>query len=115
MFFFFSSRRRHTRCSRDWSSDVCSSDLGGGSLGFGVGASIGAKIAVGRERPVVLHLGDGALTYSAAGLWTWAPYNTATLTRVSNNETYQVVRTHCARAGPQRAMVRTGKHPGPYP
>src|SRR5205809_6598010 len=28
MFFFFSSRRRHTRCSRDWSSDVCSSDLG---------------------------------------------------------------------------------------
>src|SRR3989449_6260531 len=26
-FFFFSSKRRHTRCSRDWSSDVCSSDL----------------------------------------------------------------------------------------
>src|SRR5690554_7735839 len=25
--FFFSSRRRHTRCRRDWSSDVCSSDL----------------------------------------------------------------------------------------
>src|SRR2546429_8561445 len=35
--FFFSSRRRHTRCSRDWSSDVCSSDLsmrktGGGAI-----------------------------------------------------------------------------------
>src|SRR2546429_5747471 len=29
--FFFSSRRRHTRCSRDWSSDVCSSDLRAGS------------------------------------------------------------------------------------
>ena len=27
-FFFFSSRRRHTRLVRDWSSDVCSSDLG---------------------------------------------------------------------------------------
>src|SRR5215510_2369180 len=27
-FFFFSSRRRHTRWPRDWSSDVCSSDLG---------------------------------------------------------------------------------------
>src|SRR5690554_7114523 len=26
-FFFFSSRRRHTRCGRDWGSDVCSSDL----------------------------------------------------------------------------------------
>src|SRR5690606_40485925 len=29
IFFFFSSRRRHTRFSRDWSSDVCSSDLEG--------------------------------------------------------------------------------------
>src|SRR3989449_9406658 len=27
MVFFFQSRSRHTRCSRDWSSDVCSSDL----------------------------------------------------------------------------------------
>src|SRR5690554_5065682 len=27
VYFFFSSRRRHTRCGRDWSSDVCSSDL----------------------------------------------------------------------------------------
>src|SRR5207245_3237216 len=29
LMFFFSSRRRHTRCYRDWSSDVCSSDLEG--------------------------------------------------------------------------------------
>src|SRR2546430_7074800 len=29
MFFFFSSRRRHTRFDCDWSSDVCSSDLVG--------------------------------------------------------------------------------------
>src|SRR5690348_18298238 len=28
MFFFFSSRRRHTRWTGEWSSDVCSSDLG---------------------------------------------------------------------------------------
>src|SRR2546428_2095130 len=28
LFFFFSSRRRHTRSDRDWGSDVCSSDLG---------------------------------------------------------------------------------------
>src|SRR6266550_6889371 len=32
LFFFFSSRRRHTICSRDWSSDVCSSDLVAGSF-----------------------------------------------------------------------------------
>src|SRR5690625_8004556 len=31
--FFFSSRRRHTRWPRDWSSDVCSSDLGGAGRG----------------------------------------------------------------------------------
>src|SRR5216684_5317699 len=30
--FFFSSRRRHTRGSRDWSSDVCSSDLTGDNV-----------------------------------------------------------------------------------
>src|SRR5690606_40345988 len=37
--FFFSSRRRHTRFSRDWSSDVCSSDLSssGGSSCPGLG------------------------------------------------------------------------------
>src|SRR2546426_4759799 len=29
LFFFFSSRRRHTRLQGDWSSDVCSSDLSG--------------------------------------------------------------------------------------
>src|SRR5690554_7023166 len=33
LLFFFSSRRRHTRCGRDWSSDVCSSDLQGGGQG----------------------------------------------------------------------------------
>src|SRR5688572_31236311 len=32
-FFFFSSRRRHTRFDCDWSSDVCSSDLGAGGGG----------------------------------------------------------------------------------
>src|SRR5262245_63067001 len=31
--FFFSSRRRHTRCLSDWSSDVCSSDLSGVQFG----------------------------------------------------------------------------------
>src|SRR5205809_5995427 len=49
-FFFFSSRRRHTRCSRDWSSDVCSSDLstkGSGNLR----RSARAKDCPGRGRP----------------------------------------------------------------
>src|SRR5256885_11127978 len=33
IFFFFSSRRRHTRLQGDWSSDVCSSDLDSGQAG----------------------------------------------------------------------------------
>ncbi len=85
---------------------------GGGSLGWGVGGAIGAKIAVGRERPVVLHLGDGALTYSAAGFWTMARYNTAVLTVVSNNDSYQIVRHNWAREVPDSKMVRDGRYPG---
>jgi acetolactate synthase-1/2/3 large subunit len=87
---------------------------GGGSLGFGVGGAIGAKLAAGRERPVVLHLGDGAPGYSAAGFWTMARYNTAVLTVVSNNEACQVVRTNWAREMPDSKMVREGKYPGIY-
>src|SRR5690349_9363903 len=43
-FFFFSSRRRHTRSLRDWSSDVCSSDLCGESdttSGCGANPTVG--------------------------------------------------------------------------
>jgi len=87
---------------------------GGGSLGFGVGAAIGAKLAAGRERPVVLHLGDGALTYSAAGFWTMARYNTAVLTIVSNNESYQIVRHNWANQMPDSKMILEGKYPGLY-
>jgi thiamine pyrophosphate-dependent acetolactate synthase large subunit-like protein len=85
---------------------------GGGSLGFGVGAAIGAKIAVGRERPVILHLGDGALGYSSMGFWTMARYNTAMLIVVSNNESYQIVRHNWAKDLPDSKMVREAKYPG---
>src|SRR3712207_9240528 len=37
LLFFFSSRRRHTRYWRDWSSDVCSSDLGDQTVIYGAG------------------------------------------------------------------------------
>src|SRR5690606_40258873 len=45
LFFFFSSRRRHTRFSRDWSSDVCSSDLAH-HHGFTVAMLLPAVLAV---------------------------------------------------------------------
>src|SRR5439155_3475967 len=56
--FFFSSRRRHTRWPRDWSSDVCSSDLGGR---MGVRTQMGAKaVPFGFVLPSV-PLGDSGL------------------------------------------------------
>src|SRR5437868_10790409 len=51
-FFFFSSRRRHTRSKRDWSSDVCSSDLpinpgnSGGPLMNVLGELVGVNVAI---------------------------------------------------------------------
>src|SRR2546427_5018028 len=49
MFFFFSSRRRHTRFDCDWSSDVCSSDLGDDLVfRFATGTRTGRPI---QERP----------------------------------------------------------------
>src|SRR2546429_8516230 len=51
VFIFFSSRRRHTRCSRDWSSDVCSSDLGGGA-GMGCEATLHSREAASYFRPM---------------------------------------------------------------
>src|SRR5947209_20161632 len=48
--FFFSSRRRHTRYWRDWSSDVCSSDLTGSGAGFTFGNTGRSGLYIGRGR-----------------------------------------------------------------
>src|SRR5207302_3943348 len=50
------SRRRHTRFSRDWSSDVCSSDLAAMSVIWGVPYLL-IKVAVGELSPVVVVFG----------------------------------------------------------
>ncbi|MCZ6680975.1 MAG: thiamine pyrophosphate-binding protein [Candidatus Poribacteria bacterium] len=84
----------------------------GGSLGWGVGGAIGAKMGIEDERPVILSIGDGSLTYSAVGFWSMARYNTAVLTIVSNNESYQVVRQNWAREAPKSQMTQDGKYPG---
>src|SRR5699024_5301532 len=68
-FFFFSSRRRHTRSKRDWSSDVCSSDLGPvealeDSL---MQVDVGGKDEVQLR---VIHRGVGAITQNDVNLAT---------------------------------------------
>src|SRR5207249_8450554 len=54
-FFFFSSRRRHTRSKRDWSSDVCSSDLSFSSEATTMRGFLGCLLvgAIGVLRPAV--------------------------------------------------------------
>src|SRR5438876_2065803 len=48
--FFFSSRRRHTSWTGDWSSDVCSSDLRRSDEPSGGGAAVRAAVQVGQAR-----------------------------------------------------------------
>src|SRR5256885_4329075 len=52
VFFFFSSRRRHTRLQGDWSSDVCSSDLMACDLRF---AAEGAKFGIPAARLSIIY------------------------------------------------------------
>src|SRR2546421_214356 len=82
-FFFFSSRRRHTRSDRDWSSDVCSSDLivfalvgAPAALRYyrgGVGLVIGLSVAVFTVYYVGLiggeNLGDRLIVGPFVSMW----------------------------------------------
>src|SRR5687768_18415143 len=66
--FFLSSRRRHTRCSRDWSSDVCSSDLyhaGGQTIVGDEDDGLAAGVVLGEEAE---HLGGRGRVEVARGL-----------------------------------------------
>src|SRR5262245_61765046 len=57
LFFFFSSRRRHTRCLSDWSSDVCSSDLTGQSAN----ATFRGAVKMLNRRDAMMRLGQAGL------------------------------------------------------
>jgi thiamine pyrophosphate-dependent acetolactate synthase large subunit-like protein len=83
----------------------------GGSLGWGIGASIGAKLAA-ADRQVVCSIGDGALMYSSAGFWTQARHGIPVLTVVSNNRNYQVVRW--AQDRYQGRIAASGHYPGMF-
>src|SRR5262245_62806393 len=56
-FFFFSSRRRHTRCLSDWSSDVCSSDLASQKLDVTRVKQIEAAVGETHAQPLAAPLG----------------------------------------------------------
>src|SRR3989337_1490162 len=66
--FFFSSRRRHTRCYRDWSSDVCSSDLSRGPRYEGAGCGLGSSECSGGSctdrKSTRLNSSHGSISYA---------------------------------------------------
>src|SRR6266850_156868 len=59
-FFFFSSRRRHTRLQGDWSSDVCSSDLVTGLVANGHAAEVASLTREERRRTLAMALDEVA-------------------------------------------------------
>src|SRR5690606_41011734 len=66
LYFFFSSRRRHTRFSRDWSSDVCSSDLVEAQTGRAMGSGSTAQASAILNLPTI-----GSLTSSKTIGFSW--------------------------------------------
>jgi thiamine pyrophosphate-dependent acetolactate synthase large subunit-like protein len=83
----------------------------GGSLGWGIGAATGAKLAA-PDRQVICSIGDGAVMYSASGFWTQARYRIPVLTIVWNNYSYQIVRW--AEDGYKGRMAASGHYPAAY-
>src|SRR5690606_41058837 len=77
VFFLFSSRRRHTRFSRDWSSDVCSSDLDKNMPGCAMAMArldrpsvfvYGGTIQMGKNRRDVVSVFEAVGAHSAGKL-----------------------------------------------
>src|SRR5205814_6828338 len=64
--FFFSSRRRHTRCLSDWSSDVCSSDLRPGRTRHRLEEQVDGGLFIERAQAVVAQI-EEALHLQHAG------------------------------------------------
>src|SRR5207249_8669852 len=69
-FFFFSSRRRHTRSKRDWSSDVCSSDLAVLGIVYAF-----AENSASTDQLDLFRSTDGGLSWTALGVNAKIPAN----------------------------------------
>ncbi|NIM44954.1 MAG: hypothetical protein GTN80_03930 [Nitrososphaeria archaeon] len=64
----------------------------GGYLGWGVGAALGAKLAL-PDRQVVLLIGDGGIMYEVQSLWTASRYNIPIVIVICNNGAYMATKT----------------------
>ncbi|MCU1717263.1 thiamine pyrophosphate-dependent enzyme [Pseudomonas sp. 5P_3.1_Bac2] len=76
---------------------------GGGGLGYGLGASIGAALALKDEQQLCVNLqSDGDFLYTPSGLWTLSAYNIPLLIIVMNNQLYFNSTQHAARVAGAR-------------
>src|SRR5690554_3085929 len=116
--FFFSSRRRHTRCGRDWSSDVCSSDLFGGVNIFpkpmGLRATGDSKLAYKVAKAVAkqsLAVGFNWIHSPVLDINT-DPRNPEIYTRAYSDRVEEVVEyaEQTCRGFRETGMIATGKH-----
>jgi benzoylformate decarboxylase len=65
--------------------------LRGGGIGWGLPATIGAKLAL-PDRPVVGIIGDGSALYTTQALWTAARYNIGAIFVILNNTSYRILK-----------------------
>src|SRR5699024_11725179 len=87
-YFFFSSRRRHTRSKRDWSSDVCSSDL-----------AVGRDIAVDDTVTILADPDNPALVGAVYRVASQVPRSQGTRQRVLLEDNQKGVRSEERRVG----------------
>src|SRR5207245_8752824 len=98
--FFFSSRGRHTRCYRDWSSDVCSSDLDGSVL-----AGVTQVLVTGGAVPAGAADGDVGAGHPVAGFYP-GDVRPGFLDHAGALVAAEIGRASCRERG--QARVRTG-------
>src|SRR5438067_9307593 len=110
-FFFFSSRRRHTRSKRDWSSDVCSSDLLVDREAMGKFNAQSNNSQIWQQLTQVL--GDG----SSGGIWSTPAYFNGTVYYGPSGGNLLAFPLGSARlaASPSSASSARFPYPGTFP
>src|SRR5216683_6966534 len=100
--FFFSSRRRHTRSDRDWSSDVCSSDLGAavGALAREVVSSTDVGLPLAPEGVAALRSEERRVGKECRSRW--SPYH--------SKKKRTVIASGLAKAERPRRALQSGGH-----
>ena len=84
----------------------------GGGLGYGVGATIGASLALGRDTISVSVQADGDLLYTPSGLWTAAQLSLPTLFVVHNNRQYGNTVEHARKIATARGRSADNRYEG---